>query len=43
MERDNHQSDRLVDLGEASRATLGGVGEMIDFVRYMEHWGISRD
>lgn len=43
MERDSHQSDTLIDLGEVSRQTLGGDGEMLDFVRYMEHWGISRD
>lgn len=43
MERDSNQSATPIDLGNASQQTLGGNGEMIDFVRFMEHWGISRD
>lgn len=33
----------LVDLGVASRRTLGADGKVTDFVRMIEHWGISRD
>lgn len=34
---------RLVDLGAASKRTLGSVGDYTDFVRMRDHWGISRD
>lgn len=33
----------LVDLGAASKRTLGAVGNYTDFVRMLDHWGISRD
>ena len=33
----------LVDLGAASKRTLGATGEYTDFVRMLDHWGISRD
>lgn len=33
----------LVDLGAASRRTLGADGPFTDFVRMLDHWGISRD
>lgn len=33
----------LIDLGFASKQTLGATGTVTDFVRMMEHWGISRD
>jgi len=34
---------RLVDLGAASRRTLGADGKVTDFVRMLDHWGISND
>lgn len=33
----------LVHLGAASKRTLGAVGDYTDFVRMLDHWGISRD
>lgn len=33
----------LVDLGRVSRRTLGASGPATDFVRMLDHWGISRD
>jgi hypothetical protein len=33
----------LVDLGAASRRTLGAEGQFTDFVRMLDHWGIARD
>jgi hypothetical protein len=38
-----NKGHRLVDLGTASRRTLGAEGKVTDFVRMIEHWGISRD
>ena len=38
------QPNRLfVDLGAASKRTLGAAGNYTDFVRMLDHWGISRD
>lgn len=34
---------QVVDLGVASKRTLGAVGDYTDFVRMLDHWGISRD
>jgi hypothetical protein len=34
---------RLVDLGSASRRTLGADGPATDFVRMLDHWGIRQD
>jgi hypothetical protein len=43
MKIHRQHSEAPVDLGRASRRTLGGPGEMIDFVRFI-HWaGLSRD
>lgn len=41
MQYDNETSDDLIDLGTASGQTLGADGMMTDFVRYMDHWGVS--
>jgi hypothetical protein len=41
MKRDSNRS--LADLGRASRRTLGADGPATDFVRMLDHWGISRD
>jgi len=41
MERNKTQP--IIDLGAASKRTLGAEGKVTDFVRMMEHWGISRD
>lgn len=43
MTRDKKPSAGRIDLGAASLKTRGAVGPMTDFVRYMEHWGISHD
>ena len=32
-----------VDLGIATRRTLGATGNVTDFVRMLDHWGISKD
>ena len=37
------RNGRLVDLGSVSRRTLGADGPSTDFVRMLDHWGISRD
>ncbi len=36
-------SFEFVDLGRASKRTLGAVGNYTDFVRMLDHWGISMD
>lgn len=41
MKRETNR--RLVDLGSVSRGTLGADGPLTDFVRMLDHWGISRD
>ena len=33
----------FVDLGAAKTRTLGATGNYTDFVRMLDHWGISRD
>lgn len=33
----------LIDLGAASKRTLGATGAYTDFVRMLDHWGLSRD
>lgn len=43
MENAKHQAPKPVDLGCASRRTLGAEGTYTDLVRMMEHWGIVRD
>lgn len=43
MERENEKAGVLIDLGAASSQTLGADGAFIDFVRLMNHWGISID
>jgi len=43
MKRDKKQSVERIDLGAASQKTRGAVGNMTDFVRYIEHWGIGND
>jgi hypothetical protein len=37
------QCEAAVDLGRASRRTLGGPGVMFDYVRYIPWTGLSRD
>lgn len=32
----------LIRLGVASQRTLGAAGNYTDFVRMLQHWGISR-
>jgi hypothetical protein len=32
-----------MQLGAATRRTLGADGNYTDFVRMLDHWGISRD
>lgn len=41
MERDTEKTAAPIELGTASRRTLGGDGAFIDFVRMMAHWGIA--
>lgn len=43
MNRDNQKPAERIDLGAASRKTRGATGNMTDFVRYIEHWGIGND
>lgn len=33
----------FVDLGAVTKRTLGATGNVTDFVRMLDHWGISRD
>lgn len=33
----------IVDLGAATKRTLGATGDYTDFVRMQNNWGISRD
>jgi hypothetical protein len=41
MKRKSSRS--CVELGIATRRTLGATGNVTDFVRMLDHWGISRD
>lgn len=34
---------KVVEIGSASRRTLGATGPYPDFVRTMDQWGIARD
>jgi hypothetical protein len=38
-----NREDDVIDLGVASEATLGGEGEMPDFVREIPQTGLSDD
>jgi len=33
----------ILDLGAATKRTLGATGDYTDFVRMLDNWGISRD
>ena len=33
----------FIHLGSATKRTLGAAGNYTDFVRMLDHWGISRD
>lgn len=43
MNRELHETRVPINLGKATTKTQGGPGPMTDFVRGLEHWGISRD
>lgn len=42
MAPEKRRPTQRIDLGHASRATRGAAGNMTDFVRFMEHWGIAQ-
>jgi len=43
MTRDKKQPVERIGLGAVSLKTRGAAGNMTDFVRYIEHWGIGSD
>lgn len=42
MSKREQQDLKPINLGRASKRTLGATGDYPDFVRTMDHWGIAR-